>query len=341
MKIAILGGSFDPIHNAHLSIAKYALKQSDIQEVWFIPTYHKTPLKTRKLSDYEHRLKMIQLAIQPYRKMKCSTIEKELNGDSYTIDTVKALQKKYPQHTFVWLIGSDQANQLHLWKDIDELFKLVEFRLFLRQSDKLDSKYDLEKIEMPYYNISSTEIRNGNFNHIPESVKNYIGKHYLYLETSIPNLMSERRWKHSQSVADLCKELATVHQIDEQIAYVTGLTHDVCKEMDYDTAKKLMEVYYPEFIYKHPAIWHGYLGEYYLKHHFHIYDKNILKAVRNHVEGLDKSPLSMIVYIADKLDPTRGYDVSEKIELSKRDLKKGYSRVKNEQSEYLKKEKSE
>ena len=67
-------------------------------------------------------------------------------------------------------------------------------------------------------------------------------------------------------------------------------------------------------------------------------NKNILKAVKHHVEGDDLSILSMIVYVSDKLDPSRGYDSNEQIELCKKNIRKGYERVKQEQLEYLKKE---
>ena len=123
MKIAVLGGSFDPVHAGHLQIAKEALKMG-MDEVWLMPT-HDTPLKSRALSEDAHRVAMLKRAAAPYRRIRVCTMELERPGVSYTVDTARALIARYPDDTFFWLIGSDQALQLPRWKAIDELLQLV------------------------------------------------------------------------------------------------------------------------------------------------------------------------------------------------------------------------
>ena len=83
MRIAVLGGAFDPIHNGHLQIAKQAVKQLRIDEVWFMPSAA-TPLKQEQAASFQDRAAMISLAIAPYRHMKLCTLEQELEGVSYT-----------------------------------------------------------------------------------------------------------------------------------------------------------------------------------------------------------------------------------------------------------------
>ena len=77
MKIGLLGGTFDPIHNGHLAIAKTALKRLGLDQVWFVPSL-KTPLKDRELTPFELRVIMMKKALRPYRKMKLCLIEKDL-----------------------------------------------------------------------------------------------------------------------------------------------------------------------------------------------------------------------------------------------------------------------
>ena len=88
MRIAVLGGAFDPIHNGHLQIAKQALKQLRVDEVWFMPSAA-TPLKQTQAASFSDRAAMVALAIRPYRHMKLCTLEHELEGVSYSIRTVK------------------------------------------------------------------------------------------------------------------------------------------------------------------------------------------------------------------------------------------------------------
>mgnify|MGYP003296844293 CR=1 FL=1 len=99
MKVGLLGGSFDPIHNGHVEMAKEAYRQLGLDEVWFIPTAD-TPLKQRKLTCYEDRVEMIIRAIAPYRHFYVSRIEEHTDGKNYTIDTIRKLNKMYPDYTF-------------------------------------------------------------------------------------------------------------------------------------------------------------------------------------------------------------------------------------------------
>lgn len=337
MRIAILGGSFDPVHNGHLQIAKYAKKCLPIDEVWFMPTYD-TPLKDKRLTDFELRVKMIRLAIKPYKYMKVCTMENERVGKSYTIDTVKKLHQTYPHHFFSWLIGSDQALQLSKWRSIDSLMELIPFYVFTRNKEEIKTAHPLRFLTMPIVDVSSTQIRNGEkLWMLPRSIRQFIGKHGLYLEHMIRTTMNEHRYKHSLSVAQLCVELAKMHHINEKEAYLAGLYHDVCKQWSKEKAMIWMEHMEPSLLHEHPNIWHGYIASTYVKRFYTMKNKKVLYAIRHHVKGSTKTTLAKIVYIADKLDPTRGYDSSTTIELCKRDLNEGYQEVMRQQQAYLEK----
>lgn len=338
MRIALYGGSFDPVHNAHLQVAKTALKKGIADEVWMIPTYQ-NPWKTSSVASFSNRVKMLEAAISPYRKIKLCKIEEQLGGVSYTIDTVKGLIKQYPTYEFCYLIGSDQARTIEKWKAIDELMKLVKFYVFTREEEPIVSSYPLQFVEMKLLAISSTMVRDANLLYVPKSVRRVIGEQGSYLIHFVKTRMSEKRFLHSVSVANLAVEIAKCHGLDEKKAWLCGILHDICKEMPYQEAKKWLAIYHPEHLDKAPAIWHGYLGAHFVERYYYVYDKDVISAIYHHVLGNGTGVYDQLLYVCDKLDPLRPYDSSETIALCKKDLYKGFLMVKKQQHTYLLKEK--
>lgn len=337
MRIAILGGSFDPIHNGHLQLAKTAKKKLQIAEVWLMPSVD-TPLKARRITAFYQRCAMITAAIRPYRYMKLCTLEKERSGISYTIDTVRELKKRYPQHTFCWLIGDDQAKQFTKWKEHEALLREIDFYVFSREAEVILPK-GLRRVVMPLVPISSTRIRQGSsLWQVPAAVRRIMTAQDLYLLEMVASRMSEKRYRHSVSVAKLCVELAKAHHLDVHAAWQMGMTHDMCKELPYEQALIWMRHHLPQYMEEAAAIWHGYIGAYEVKHTLGIDDRRVADAIFHHVKGDGTSPYAKILFIADKLDPSRGYDSHAQIALSLRDLEAGYQRVKQEQRQYLRKE---
>ena len=336
-RIGCLGGSFDPIHKGHLELAKQILKDG-CDEVWFIPSLS-TPLKDRKLTAYEDRYRMIKLAIAPYRRMRVCAIEKTLPVPSYTLQTLQALKKRYPDASFNFYLGGDQAKQLDRWYKIEECFHLAQFKVFLRDQEELSCPYDLPIVKMPLIDMSSTKVREGRLQDCPASVRRYIAEQGLYLSDYVASQLNEKRYLHSLSVAQLSVELAKAHGLDEIKAYRIGMLHDVCKYWNYEKGQRFMKAWFPDKLKESAAIWHGYLAAKEIKRFYKIKDKQIIQAVYHHVKGSSLTPYTMIIYLADKLDPSRGYDSSMQIDLAKKDLKKAYLLVQKEQEEYLKKEK--
>lgn len=327
MKVAILGGSFDPIHNGHLQMAKYAKKRLQVKEVWFIPTW-KTPLKERELTNYSDRYRMIQRAIKPYRYMKVKDVEKQLQPISYTIDTIKTLKKQYPSIEFSFLVGGDQVKQLDHWKDIDLLAKEVEICAFPRR-EKIASKYVHKYVLMPPIAVSSTDIRNGYlWSFLPNSVKRYIGEHFMYMEEIVKHHMSSKRYEHSIRVAKLCQELAQYHHLSTTKAYYMGILHDICKEREVAKNAALLNIYDPKTLTLPKGIWHGSAGSLYLRKYYDVFDRDVLFAIKHHVLGSDKNIYAMLLYIADKLEPNRDYDTKPFQAMARIDLNKAYLETK-------------
>ena len=197
--IAILGGSFNPVHYGHLKMAEAAMESTHFSKVLFIPTgtpYHK---EQKDLLPFSDRLKLLELAIENCPDFDCSPIEGERDGNSYTIDTVRELLWQNPTNSYSLLIGTDQFLTLRSWHKIKELGQLVDFYVANRNGEMEFSTFqkereDLEKelslhcklFPMPAIDLSSTEIRNlmkeGKSIHgmLPKSVEEYILKKGFY-----------------------------------------------------------------------------------------------------------------------------------------------------------------
>lgn len=174
--IALFGGSFNPPHVGHRKVVEFLAKNPQFDKVWVLPTFSHPFDKS--LIDFSHRLKMCELNFGDLgKKVKICDIEgKFKKNPSYMIDTIKALQKKYPDIHFTIVVGSDCRNELSQWKNFDELRKETDFFFIPRAG--------FEK--SPFTDISSTEIRKAlKFGeaigeHLVSTVKKYIEENKLY-----------------------------------------------------------------------------------------------------------------------------------------------------------------
>lgn len=190
-RIGILGGSFDPVHYTHLHMAEVVREECHLDEVWFIPA-HTPPHKLGKqMASPEERLEMLRLALQSIPYFYISLIEYKRNkAPSYTIETMKELNKLYPNYQFYFIIGADMVQNLPEWYRIEELTKLVTFVGVTRAGWKLSASHAyaqlVQHVEMVESALSSTLIRQrvkkGKSIRflVPENVYAYIKEHRLY-----------------------------------------------------------------------------------------------------------------------------------------------------------------
>jgi nicotinate-nucleotide adenylyltransferase len=165
-RVGLLGGSFDPVHNAHLVLAHGALDALMLDEVRWIPA--RAPWqKTRALAPAEQRAEMVRLAIAGISNFRFEPCELERSGTSYTIDTVLELRQREPAPTqWFLLLGQDQLARLHTWHRWRELVALASLAVANRAGDAPRMPPELEgagfsvtEVPLPPMAISSTEIR--------------------------------------------------------------------------------------------------------------------------------------------------------------------------------------
>lgn len=164
VKIGFLGGSFDPIHFGHLLAAQDAFEQNRLDRLIIVPAAQ-APLKPAEAqSAAEDRLAMLRAATEWDTRFEVSDFELRRGGVSFTIDSARHFRALYPKDDLYWVIGGDQLPQLHLWKDIGDLVKLVEFIFLERPGYPVKAAASIPGLRLNRCDghllaISSTELR--------------------------------------------------------------------------------------------------------------------------------------------------------------------------------------
>jgi nicotinate-nucleotide adenylyltransferase len=188
MRIALFGGSFDPIHHGHLLLAQDAVEQLGLERLVFIPAgVNPHKLQCAPAASPLLRLKMLEAATAGVDYFQCDPLELERHGPSYTVDTVESYQDRWPQARLFLLLGEDNLAKLHTWHRIERLRELVEFVCFGRALEEHAAASHPNHLRLERrIDISSTEIRQriarGLPIHylVPESVRALIQSNALY-----------------------------------------------------------------------------------------------------------------------------------------------------------------
>ena len=123
MKIGLYFGTFNPIHIGHLTIANHLAEHSDLNQVWFVVTPHSPFKKKSTLLKDNHRYQMVDRATENYPKLRVSDIEFKLPQPNYTINTLTYLEEKYPDNEFCLIMGKDNLNSFHKWKNYERILE--------------------------------------------------------------------------------------------------------------------------------------------------------------------------------------------------------------------------
>ena len=195
MRIGLLGGTFDPIHNGHLQLAESVLSLLNISRVFFIPTGKSPHKQDRDIASKNHRRNMVSLALKDYPFFALCDIEIQSPRVSYTIDTISALKKLYPEDEFFFIIGTDAFSRLSTWKEPEQLLALCHFVVVPRigtpfsrlpSLPALQGKMQVTYLAMPKVRVSASEIRKRirekkNVDALlPKTVISYIMKEGIY-----------------------------------------------------------------------------------------------------------------------------------------------------------------
>jgi nicotinate-nucleotide adenylyltransferase len=187
MRLALYGGTFDPVHHGHLILARDALEQLAVDRVIFIPA-GRSPHKLASSPAPAHlRRDMLAAAIAGEPRFGLDESELEAPGPSFTIDTVERLRREHPDAELLYLIGADNLRELHTWRRIDDLRRLVEFVVLGRGDTATGEHFRTldRRIDISATHIRQRVARGDSIRYlVPEPVRSIIHEHHLYQDPS-------------------------------------------------------------------------------------------------------------------------------------------------------------
>ncbi|MEN1762051.1 nicotinate-nucleotide adenylyltransferase [Anoxynatronum sibiricum] len=197
-RIGILGGTFDPVHLGHLTLAQAALEECNLDIVYFVPAGEPPHKRGQLISPAEHRQRMVELAIQGQPFFKLCNFEIMRRKPSYTVHLMHHMQHNFPGSELFFILGADSLLEVESWYQFEELFQLSKFIVVKRQKNTdaellnkiafFQSEFhaSIQLIQAVRMDVSSSEVRSRTadgqsiLSMIPETVQRYIRQHRLY-----------------------------------------------------------------------------------------------------------------------------------------------------------------
>lgn len=327
MRIGLLGGTFNPIHSAHVQMARIARDEAELDVVLFMVAADPPHKRVDGGVPADERLRLTRLAIAGEERMQASDLEIKRGGKSYTLLTLRELKERYPDADISIVIGSDMLADLPNWYHPQEVLALADVlcvpRIGIEQNDAktarmLGQRFGARvrllagKADM----ISSTQIRERLFaglpteGWMPDAVEQAIFEGGEYFPQDVRRLLeksraalSAKRFRHVCGTMRAAADLAALWKQDEQKARVAALLHDCAKCLD-PLTQELLSGDESGIA----PIHHAFAGAVLAKMEYGITDETILRAIRLHTTGdWGMTDFDALVYTADLIEPTRTF----------------------------------
>ncbi len=334
--IGILGGTFDPIHQGHLEMARSVLATGLLEELEIVPCGN-PPYKACAASP-EDRWKMAVAACAGDARLHPSRRELDSEGGVYTVDTLEALRRENPRADLYCVIGGDAVMKLRFWRRIEDVLPLCTFLVCPRADDRTTPAAFLEEVKrltllggrfimvpMDPVAVSSTGVRNALAEgklplSLDVAVREYISCKGLYgmpgrlegIDRWMEDLfaaLNPHRFAHSLSVAFTARRLARIHGIDPLRAEQAGLLHDCAKCLPLKEMQRIAREHAltdDEAMLRSGALLHALTGAWVARQQYGMVDPEVLEAISCHNTGRPgMSRLAMCVCLSDTIEPLR------------------------------------
>ena len=323
-KMGVLGGTFDPIHEGHIALAKEALMRGGLDGVIFLPMAK--PAHREADASASDRMNMCALAIEGYSRFYLSKIGTKPDV-AFTADTIAPLKKEFPRAAFTLILGADKLPSLPYWKEKEKLFSQYDFLIFPRSGVQADEALEKARkagakiVMLPDFStlFSATLIRSQTAEYqdapgLNKKVLCYMAERGLYQQDFSPrlkNMMSPKRFQHTLGVRKEAVRLASVHGLPVQRCALAAMLHDCAKGMSLKELSRIAQekklVDRKELLsWNTGALLHAPIGAYLAKEEFHIRDEEVLNAIRSHTVGrVGMTKMEMCIFVADATEEGR------------------------------------
>ena len=322
VKLGVLGGTFDPIHEGHMALCREALQKGGVDGVVLLPMAR--PAHREADVSAADRLKMCEIAVQNEPSFHVS-LAGMASGVRYTTDTLGPLRKEFPGASFTFIIGADKLPSLPYWYEAEKLFSQVDFLCFprggvsteetLKKAEAAGARISLLPEFQTPYSASMIRAQTAQYQDAPglnEKVLCYMAERGFYQEDLLPRLrgmMNPRRFQHTLGVRKEAVRLASIHHAAIQKAALAAILHDCAKGMpvkDMARIAKGNHLMADENMLSSGAMMHGPVGAYLAKTEFGVKDEDILNAIRSHTIGRPgMTKLEMCLFVADATEENR------------------------------------
>ena len=358
VRLGLMGGTFDPVHNGHLRVAEEMREALDLDAVLFIPAGIPVFKRDQHVTDAQARFNQVRAAVADNPYFDASPIEIQREGDTFTVDTLHQLREHYPENVeFYFIVGSDSAVTVGKWRGSAEIAKLAHLAVAvgrpgsagedeLREAITAAGPFDYHLVRVSILEISSTDIRarlaeGKSVRYLmPDAIRaKYLSQgeraksqalavssaepgdddvfskaFYEARKAELEQRVSAKRFKHSLGVADACAQLAKQYGVDVDKARLAGLLHDWDKGYNDDQARaRVYELNMqgeidPQVVADMPGTLHGITAARALGQQYPGIPADVLQAISRHTTAaIDMSPLDMVLYIADAIEPNRQF----------------------------------
>ncbi len=324
MKVAIFGGSFNPVHNEHVKVALGAVEELCLDKLIVMPTFISPHKQNVGVISSKHRLNMLKIAFSNCSNIEVSDFEIVKGGVSYTYQTVEHFKNLYEDAKLYFMMGSDMLENFPTWKNPQLICNNSTLLLTERRSGEFDDYKLINKVESLYNakveklnvygeKLSSTKIRvykklglslEGL---VPKQVEDYIDKNDIYPSNKyydyIRRTLPEKRLIHTAGVILTALDISKKLGVNLEKAELSALLHDVAK---YKNPSDYKGFTLPSDLPK--DIEHQFLGEYIAKNELGVEDEEVLSAIKYHTTGRSgMTMLEKVIYIADLIEPSRKF----------------------------------
>jgi len=331
MKIGLLGGTFNPVHNGHLSLANQLVDLGYLDRVLFVVSARPPHKDAPEVSD-EARLLMVKLALSDSDSILPCDIELKREGKSYTADTVAEISRLYPEDEIYFITGADMFTDIPFWYKPETIFKTVKFLVADRENAFSDASYKAEadrikekyNADVTFINIDTPDISSSMIRENPEKYKDELdGRVYEYIIANglykkekktleqkildiLPKKLGEKRLKHTMGVARCARMLAFRFGENPDKAYIAGLLHDIEKEDSIGNMLRLLkDLNLDSEMKESRALLHGPAGAEYAKQTFLVEDDIYYACFYHTIGNENMTTLEKIVYLADYIEENR------------------------------------